>query len=166
MLFQLLSGNPTLLHKMICFHPLIGNTSSLVALILLLLCLFAGSSRQFLPDASILRVCLYPNDRKTYMLSYVFQINTSELSLQDAPDFFNVYLMSYCFGFEKECVVDDASNTTTIQTTITSCSDLNPLSCFDPGQAILEAIGDTDSSNRTGWPSYLSDEFVRDVWST
>jgi hypothetical protein len=67
--------------------------------------------------------------------------------------------MSYCFGFEKECIVDDTSNTTTIQSSITSCSDLNPLFRFDPGKAILEAIGDVDAMSETGWPSYLSDDF-------
>lgn len=41
---------------MIYFRPLLGNIASLVALILLFLCLFAGSSRQMLPDASILSV--------------------------------------------------------------------------------------------------------------
>ncbi|KAJ5703625.1 actin cortical patch SUR7/pH-response regulator pali [Penicillium malachiteum] len=68
--------------------------------------------------------------------------------------------MSYCYGFEKECVLDDASNTTTIQRTIISCSDLNPLSRFDPGEALLEAIGESGSVSKTGWPSYLSDDFI------
>lgn len=41
---------------MIYFRPLLGNIASLVALILLFLCIFAGSSRQLLPDANILSV--------------------------------------------------------------------------------------------------------------
>lgn len=66
--------------------------------------------------------------------------------------------MNYCFGFEKECITDDGSNTTTIQSTIIACSDLSPLSKFDPGQALTEIIGDSDTE--TGWPSYLSDDFI------
>ncbi|KAJ5701868.1 actin cortical patch SUR7/pH-response regulator pali [Penicillium malachiteum] len=92
--------------------------------------------------------------------SGVRPVDTSQLSLKDAPDFFSVYLMSYCYGFEKECALDDASNTTTIQRTITACSDLNPLSRFDPGEALLEAIGESGSVSKTGWPSDLSDDFI------
>lgn len=67
--------------------------------------------------------------------------------------------MSYCYGFEKECVVDDASNATTIQSIITACSDQTPLLRFDPGQVILDAIGTAGIEPNVGWPSYLSDGF-------
>lgn len=41
---------------MICLRPLLSNIAALIALILLMLCLFAGSSRQFIPNGLILRV--------------------------------------------------------------------------------------------------------------
>jgi hypothetical protein len=68
--------------------------------------------------------------------------------------------MSYCFGFEKECVLNDFENTTTIQSSITACSDINPLSSFDPAQAIPEATGESDGIDEIGWPSYLTDDFI------
>lgn len=75
---------------MICFHPLLEDLLSLVALILLLLCLFAGSSRQFLPNAPIFTVTL--SERRVTMaiglITMLLQVNVSDLPLQDAPDFF------------------------------------------------------------------------------
>ena len=67
--------------------------------------------------------------------------------------------MSYCYGFEKECVVDEASNATTIQSIITACSDQTPILRFDPGQVILDTIETAGIELDVGWPSYLSDDF-------
>lgn len=58
--------------------------------------------------------------------------------------------MSYCYGFEKECVVNDDPKTTTLQKSITACSDVNPLSIFDPGKAIADAIGDPNGGGDGG----------------
>jgi hypothetical protein len=74
--------------------------------------------------------------------------------------------MSYCVGFEKECIVDDATNAITIQSVITSCSDLNPLSRFDPGQALLAAAEGAGGTTETAWPGYLSDDFLALVPTT
>ncbi|KAJ5116754.1 hypothetical protein N7456_001102 [Penicillium angulare] len=68
--------------------------------------------------------------------------------------------MSYCYGFEKECVADDGSNSTTIQSSITACSDLNPLIPFNPGQAIIEAMGGSVTVIETGFPEYIIDDFM------
>jgi hypothetical protein len=68
--------------------------------------------------------------------------------------------MSYCYGFEKECIVDEDSNTKTVQTIITGCSDQTPLFSFDAGQAFLEALGTAATISDVGWPSYLSDDFT------
>jgi hypothetical protein len=68
--------------------------------------------------------------------------------------------MSYCYDFEKQCVVNDTTKATTIQSTVTTCSDLNPLSLFDPGQAILSVIGKDKNLSDLGWPSHVSDDFV------
>ncbi|KAJ5333554.1 uncharacterized protein N7506_007337 [Penicillium brevicompactum] len=95
-----------------------------------------------LPDASILSV------------------DTSKLKLENAPDFFSIYVMSYCYGYEKECIVNDDPKTTTLQKSIESCSDLNPLSVFDPGKAILDSIGNPDGVSNPQWPSYLTDDFA------
>lgn len=97
--------------------------------------------------------------------------------------------MTYCYGYEKECIVNDDPKTTTLQKSVESCSDINPLSIFDPGKAILDALGNPDGltvsddgtvtddgsnsdngadsgdgSNAAGgsnpvWPSYLTDDF-------
>lgn len=82
------------------------------------------------------------------------------MALKDAPDFFNVYMMGYCFGFEKECVVDDALNSTTLQSSITACSDPNLLFRFEPGQAIIKATDESGFAPEAGWPSYLNDDFI------
>ncbi|KAJ5362545.1 hypothetical protein N7541_003389 [Penicillium brevicompactum] len=95
-----------------------------------------------LPDASIL------------------SIDTSKLKLENAPDFFSIYVMSYCYGYEKECIVNDDPKTTTLQKSVESCSDLNPLSVFDPGKAILDSIGNPDGVSNPQWPSYLTDDFA------
>ncbi|KAJ5748381.1 actin cortical patch SUR7/pH-response regulator pali [Penicillium nucicola] len=69
--------------------------------------------------------------------------------------------MSFCYGLEKECIVDEESGATTIQTVITGCSDQNPLFSFDAGQAFLEAIGAAGTNIAdVGWPKYLSDDFI------
>lgn len=95
--------------------------------------------------------------------------------------------MSYCYGFEKECIVNNDPKTTTLQKSITACSDLSPLSIFDPGKANSDAMGgsegtanggdsgggDSDSDDPDGgdgaggdngpgpkWPSYLTDDFI------
>ncbi|KAJ5301807.1 hypothetical protein N7508_006670 [Penicillium antarcticum] len=68
--------------------------------------------------------------------------------------------MSYCYGFEKECIVNGDSNAKTVQTIIAGCSDQTPLFSFDAGQAFLEAIGAAGTISDVGWPSYLSDDFT------
>lgn len=69
-------------------------------------------------------------------------------------------MMGYCFGFEKECVVDDTLNSTTLQSSITACSDPNLLFCFEPGQAIIKATDESGLAPETEWPSYLNDDFI------
>lgn len=51
---------------MFCFRYILPNVASLVALIFLLWCLFAGSSQQILPNAEILQVCGYDRDIMLY----------------------------------------------------------------------------------------------------
>ncbi|KAJ5623218.1 hypothetical protein N7490_011823 [Penicillium lividum] len=103
-------------------HPLLRVFGSVVALILLLICLFAGSSPKFLPDAEIFRVDLS-------------QLPTT----QDGPNIVNVYLMSYCVGLEQQFI--DADNTTTTKTTMSKCSDRSVSFHFKPFEAIREATG-------------------------
>lgn len=68
--------------------------------------------------------------------------------------------MSSCTGFKEECVSDDASNSTTIQSSVTACSDLSLFFRFRPEQALLGAVDNPDSAPKTGWPSYLTDDFT------
>ncbi|RAH75428.1 uncharacterized protein BO66DRAFT_8276 [Aspergillus aculeatinus CBS 121060] len=119
--------------------PVIGSFTSFL---LGVLCLFSGSQRQFLPQGNLMT--LY----------------TSGAGGDGAPDFFTIYPMSYCVGYQETCVIDEKSNTTTIQDRITECSDRSVLFEFNPGDAIQQALGNPPTGLQPGsWPSCITDDF-------
>ncbi|PYH41771.1 uncharacterized protein BP01DRAFT_386143 [Aspergillus saccharolyticus JOP 1030-1] len=119
--------------------PVIG---SFTAFLLGILCLFAGSQRQFLPQGNLLT--LYTNGTGG----------------AGAPDFFAIYPMSYCVGYQETCVIDEKTNSTTIQDRITECSDRSVLFEFNPGDAIQKALDNPASGLEPGsWPSCITNDF-------
>lgn len=71
------------------------------------------------------------------------------MALKDVPDFFNIYIIGYYFGFEKEYIIDNALNSTTLQSSITIYSDPNLLFHFKLGQAIIKATDESGFAPET-----------------
>ncbi|RAL08013.1 uncharacterized protein BO97DRAFT_355029 [Aspergillus homomorphus CBS 101889] len=123
-------------------RSLLPVTGSFIAFILGILCLFSGSQRQFLPQGNLLT--LY----------------TSGAGGDGAPDFFMVYPMSYCVGYQETCVTDAKTNSTTIQDRITECSDRSVVFAFNPGEAIQKALGNPPTGLEPGsWPACITNDF-------
>ncbi|OOF92700.1 hypothetical protein ASPCADRAFT_152135 [Aspergillus carbonarius ITEM 5010] len=127
---------------MSCFRALLPIMGSCVAFLLGILCLFAGSQRQILPQADLLT--LY----------------TGGAGGAGAPDYFSIYTMSYCTGFQEICVSDETTNATTTTNEIIGCSDRSVLFTFNPSDAILKALGTPSGSlSPDSWPSCITDDF-------
>ncbi|RAL02164.1 uncharacterized protein BO80DRAFT_424083 [Aspergillus ibericus CBS 121593] len=127
---------------MSCIRAVLPIMGSCVAFLLGILCLFAGSQRQLLPQASLLT--LY----------------TGGAGGAGAPDYFSVYTMSYCTGFQELCVSDETTNATTIKNEIIGCSDRSVLFTFNPSEAILNALGTPSGTlSPDEWPSCITDDF-------
>ncbi|PWY91488.1 hypothetical protein BO94DRAFT_618297 [Aspergillus sclerotioniger CBS 115572] len=127
---------------MSCFRALLPIVGSCVAFLLGILCLFAGSQRQILPQADLLT--LY----------------TGGAGGAGAPDYFSVYTMSYCTGFQETVVSDETTNSTTTTNEIIGCSDRSVLFTFNPSDAILKALGTPSGSlSPDSWPSCITDDF-------
>ncbi|PYI08039.1 hypothetical protein BO78DRAFT_365447 [Aspergillus sclerotiicarbonarius CBS 121057] len=127
---------------MSCVRAVLPIMGSCIAFLLGILCLFAGSQRQLLPQASLLT--LY----------------TGGAGGPGAPDYFSVYTMSYCTGFQETCVSDETTNATTTKNEIVGCSDRNVLFTFNPSDAILKAMGTPSGSlSPDSWPTCITDDF-------
>ncbi|KAJ5787551.1 Actin cortical patch SUR7/pH-response regulator PalI [Penicillium paradoxum] len=106
----------------------------LVAFILTILCLFAGTRTDFLGDADILT--LYTPEGSTDSVAH---------------DFYSVHVMSYCQG-----TLGAANLTTGVTHNVTKCSNRTILFSFDPTQAWPKEI--TDGAGLE-WPRVISDDF-------
>ncbi|OJJ69607.1 hypothetical protein ASPBRDRAFT_45959 [Aspergillus brasiliensis CBS 101740] len=125
-----------------CLPIFLPGIASCVAFLLGILSLFAGSQRQFLPQADLLT------------------LHTGGAGGQGAPDYFPIYTMSYCTGYQEICVSDETTNATTIKNEIIDCSDRSVLFTFNPGEAITKAMGTpSDSLSPDSWPSWITDDF-------
>ncbi|PWY72940.1 hypothetical protein BO70DRAFT_364720 [Aspergillus heteromorphus CBS 117.55] len=127
-----------------CFRALLPCIGSFAAFLLGMLCIFAGNQRQ-LPQVDLLTL-------------YTHGIGTpSTENAAPAPDFFSVYPMSYCSGFQ---VPDPKTNFTTTQNRLFACSDRSVLFRFNPTSAILKAVGNESGTLASDiWPSCITDDF-------
>ncbi|PYH89611.1 hypothetical protein BO71DRAFT_104886 [Aspergillus ellipticus CBS 707.79] len=120
-------------------RALLPSIGSFFAFVLGMLCIFAGNQRQVLPQADL--VTLY----------------THGAGGDGAPDFFSVYTMSYCTGFQN---TSDSKNTTTTEDRLVDCSNWGVQFVFNPAKAILKAVGDPSGTlSPDTWPSCITDDF-------
>ncbi|KAK5195595.1 hypothetical protein LTR96_002356 [Exophiala xenobiotica] len=152
---------------------LVTLACAIAALVLSLLCLFAGSSKSFLQDADLLTLnisrighgSLFNNtDGDGGALDNL--LNTLEGDLNDLlndfssdvatalnlPDFFNVHVMDFCEGVYK-------SNATlkNAQENITECSNRTVGFHFQPTKIIQEHLPDGVTLEDLHWPDEIQD---------
>ncbi|KAJ5549130.1 actin cortical patch SUR7/pH-response regulator pali [Penicillium frequentans] len=120
-------------------HPILRVFGSAVALIILIICLFAGSTPGVLSDAEI------------------FRVELTGLPSEDVPNFINVYLMSYCVGHRRQ-YIDGSTNETFTQTNMSDCSTRSVSFHFTPFEAIEEALGTSVGPDWPGWSAALGDD--------
>ncbi|CAI7566722.1 unnamed protein product [Penicillium glandicola] len=116
------------------FKGLFQTVTVFVAFILTLLCLFAGTQKNFLNDVELLT--LYTPVGLTGSATH---------------DFYSVHVMSYCQGTLG--IADPSGEVTRI---VTECSNRTIRSSFDPTQAWPEEI---TSHQQMGWARVISDDF-------
>ncbi|XRM46302.1 hypothetical protein ABZX51_009347 [Aspergillus tubingensis] len=125
-----------------CLQIFLPGIGSCVAFLLGILSLFAGSQRQFLPQADLLT------------------LHTGGAGGQGAPDYFSIYTMSYCTGYQETYISDETTNATSTKNEIVNCSDRTVLFTFNPGEAIIKAMGTPSSSlSPDSWPPWITDDF-------
>ncbi|KAK7894129.1 hypothetical protein LTR67_006832 [Exophiala xenobiotica] len=152
---------------------LVTLACAIAALVLSLLCLFAGSSKSFLQDADLLTLNISrighgslfnTTDGDGGALDNL--LNTLEGDLNDLlndfssdvatalnlPDFFNVHVMDFCEGVYK-------SNATlkNAQENITECSNLTVGFHFQPTKIIQEHLPDGVTLEDLHWPDEIQD---------
>lgn len=156
------------------FSSLLTLFCSLAALVLSLLCLFAGSSRTFLQSADIMTLNVSqigqvevfnttsePDDNFLDDLFNTAQDFANDLigSAADAvtdrlniSDFYAVHVMNYCEGeFEPNGTDPSASKNTT------HCSGRNALFQFDPAQIIEDHLPGDITLEDLRWPDEIDD---------
>ncbi|PYH37149.1 uncharacterized protein BO87DRAFT_456842 [Aspergillus neoniger CBS 115656] len=125
-----------------CLQIFLPGIGSCIAFLLGILSLFAGSQRQFLPQADLLT------------------LHTGGAGGQGAPDYFSIYTMSYCTGYQETYISDETTNATSTKNEIVDCSDRTVLFTFKPGEAIIKAMGTSSGSlSPDSWPSWITDDF-------
>ncbi|CAG8028924.1 unnamed protein product [Penicillium nalgiovense] len=122
---------------MLDFKSLFPTVTAFIAFILTLLCLFAGSQRNFLEDVDLLT--LYTPAR------------TAGTASSGAHDFYSIHVMAYCQG---TLVTLDPG--TEVTRNVTECSNRTILSSFDPTQTWPKEI---TSGQDLGWTRVISDDF-------
>ncbi|OJJ46696.1 hypothetical protein ASPZODRAFT_66308 [Penicilliopsis zonata CBS 506.65] len=121
---------------------LLPTVAAFTAFTLSILCLFAGTQKNFIIDADILTINT-PNPSSNIGIS----------------DFYSVYVMSYCEGVLEECS-SPGSNVTRTGRNTTSCSDRKLPFWFDPEVVLANEIKTGQSLTDIGWPSAISADFV------
>ncbi|KAI0153621.1 SUR7/PalI family-domain-containing protein [Pestalotiopsis sp. NC0098] len=137
---------------------------SLVALILSMLCLFAGHTRGFIEDGQILTITISPMGKER-----LWNLTTSNPDNTDSQlgsltsqvginDWYSLYVMNYCTG--------SYANSTSEATE--SCSEAVPFFSFNPIQLIRPQLNGSSgfsigglsagvSISASGWPSQIDD---------
>lgn len=154
------------------FSALFPLLCSLSALILTLLCLFAGSSESFLPNAELLTL-------NTSRLGHTSLFNTSDgdggfisnlingiegdindlinnatsdiAAAFDLHDFYNAHIMNYCEGYFI------GNDTPGAKENITHCSNRTAFFHFDPTAIIQSELAPSLNLSDLHWPSEIED---------
>jgi hypothetical protein len=154
------------------FSAIFPLLCSLVALILTLLCLFAGSSKSFLPNAELLTL-------NTSRLGHTSLFNTSDgnggfisnlingiegdindlinnatsdiAAAFDLHDFYAAHIMNYCEGYFM------GNDTPGAKENITHCSNRTAFFHFDPTKIIQSELAPGLNLSDLHWPSEIED---------
>ena len=154
---------------------------ALVALILSLLCLFAGSTRSFLQNAEMLtlntsRIGHVPgfrfnatdghsggffsnllNDLENDIDGLLNDVTSDIARAFHIHDFYSVHLMTYCEGYyEPNSTVSNPSEN------VTQCSNRTAGFFFDPGSIIQKELADNITLADINWPPEI-DKAAKDV---
>ncbi|KAJ5747529.1 uncharacterized protein N7511_009225 [Penicillium nucicola] len=126
---------------LIDFKALFPTITAFVAFIITLLCLFAGTQKNFLDDADLLT--LYTPSTTP----------SASASAQETVthDFYSVHIMSYCSG--QLGTTDPSAGVTR---NVTACSDRTILFAFDPTQAWPK---EATHGAELDWPRVIADDF-------
>ncbi|KAF9893905.1 hypothetical protein FE257_010075 [Aspergillus nanangensis] len=103
-----------------------------IALVLGLLCLFAGTTTNTLVGADLFTLYTPTIGNNTGM-----------------HDYYSMYIMGYCEGF----LVENAERN------LTGCSNRTMLFSFDPARVLANETGNTTSLSDLGWPRSVTDDF-------
>jgi hypothetical protein len=156
------------------FSSLLTLVCSIAALVLALLCLFAGSSRTFLQSADIMTLNVSRIGQGDFFNTTAEEddnflddlFNTAQEAANDLigsaadaiadrlniSDFYAVHVMNYCEGeFEPNATDRDASKNTT------HCSGRNALFHFDPAAIIEEHLPGDITLEDLHWPDEIDD---------
>ncbi|KAJ5373139.1 Actin cortical patch SUR7/pH-response regulator PalI [Penicillium concentricum] len=112
---------------------LVPTLAIFVAFIISILCLFAGTQKNFLGDVDLLT--LY---------------TPADSTGSGVHDFYSIHIMSYCQG-----TLGTTNPSAGVTRNVTACSNRTLLSSFDPTQAWPNEI----ASQELGWPRVISDDF-------
>ncbi|MCJ1292135.1 hypothetical protein MMC34_003685 [Xylographa carneopallida] len=159
--------------RFVALFPLL---CAIVAFILSLLCIFAGSKISFLENASILTL-------NTSMLGE-FSVNTSSTSggsswlssiegdiqgdinglindvakILDIHDFYSAHLLDYCEGYYTPSPISNA--TSQPSKNVTSCSNHTAFFTFDPTAILQSELKPGTNLSELKWPSAIKDAIV------
>ncbi|KAJ5320105.1 hypothetical protein N7508_000388 [Penicillium antarcticum] len=122
---------------LIDFKALLPTITAFIAFIITILCLFAGTQKDFLDGADLLT--LYTPSA------------TPSTTQNVAHDFYSVHIMSYCSG---ELGTTDPSAGVTRN--VTTCSNRTILFAFDPTQAWPKEV---THGAELDWPRVIADDF-------
>ncbi|OQD81818.1 hypothetical protein PENANT_c025G07283 [Penicillium antarcticum] len=122
---------------LIDFKALFPTITAFIAFIITILCLFAGTQKDFLDGADLL----------TLYTPSATPSNTQNV----AHDFYSVHIMSYCSG---ELGTTDPSAGVTRN--VTTCSNRTILFAFDPTQAWPKEV---THGAELDWPRVIADDF-------
>ncbi|KAJ6012103.1 hypothetical protein N7499_012927 [Penicillium canescens] len=126
---------------MIDLKGLFPTVTAFIAFIITILCLFAGTQKNFLNGADLLTLYTPSSQTKTQ--------TTTQTNV--AHDFYSIHIMSYCQG---ELGTTDPSAGVTRN--VTTCSSRTILFAFDPTQAWPKEV---THGAELDWPRVIADDF-------
>ncbi|KAJ5194166.1 Actin cortical patch SUR7/pH-response regulator PalI [Penicillium cf. griseofulvum] len=122
---------------MLDFKGLFPTVTVFIAFIISILCLFAGTHRNFLDGVDLL----------TLYTPAGIPVGTTG---SEAHDFYSIHIMSYCQG-----TLGTTNPSAGVIRNVTGCSNRTLLSSFDPTQAWPKEI----LAQGLSWPRVISDDF-------
>ncbi|KIW38544.1 uncharacterized protein PV06_09500 [Exophiala oligosperma] len=155
------------------FSSVLTLACSIAALVLTLLCLFAGSSKSFLQDADLLTLNISRighgslfnttdgdgsaldnilNSLESDLNNLLNDFSSDVATALDLPDFFNVHLMDFCEGtYKPNATVRNAKEN------ITECSNRTVGFHFEPTKIVQEHLPDGITLDDIHWPDEITD---------